>query len=196
MIRMFLTPGWVLFHLLIWAASVAMVLLGRWQLDVSNSKHFNLQNFGYTLQWWAFTAFAILLWLRVIRDAWRNANGKPTAVPGQQVVRADRKGGLAYAGPAELVALPTKPGQAPVTYRGYVMPQSATTLASSQGDRMHAAYNDYLWQLAMADSELPADLADPRSFQDRPVPAPEPRTDTASARPTAESPAIDPGPER
>jgi hypothetical protein len=185
MVKMFLTPRWVVVHLLVLTVSVAMVLLGRWQLDVSNSKHFNLQNFGYALQWWAFTLFGILLWLRVMRDAWRNAHGLLVGPPGQQVVRANQSGGPAYIGPAELVALPSEPGQAPVTYRGYVMPQSATALASSEGDRMHAAYNDYLWELAMADNDLPAELAEPRSFQDRPVH----RTDPTPAK----SPAIDPG---
>ena len=39
------------------ALVVTMVLLGRWQLTVSEHKHFGLQNFGYALQWWAFSAF-------------------------------------------------------------------------------------------------------------------------------------------
>jgi hypothetical protein len=165
---MFLTPGWVALHLVVIALSVTMVLLGRWQLNVSDSKHFNLQNFGYALQWWAFTAGAILLWLRIMRDAWRTANGELIG-PGVQIVRATKSNSPAYAGPAELVTVPTKPGVQPLIYRGYLMPQSRTTLASSEGDLVHGAYNDYLWQLAMSDNEVPSAGPDPRSFDDDPV---------------------------
>ncbi|MCU1658276.1 MAG: hypothetical protein JWO57_2932 [Pseudonocardiales bacterium] len=156
---MFVTPGWVGLTLFVWAAAVAMVLLGSWQLRVSNSKHFNLQNFGYALQWWVFSAFVVLFWVKVIRDAWR---GGATAAPttgGQLVVRAGQTG-VAHVGPADLVAPPDQPDGAPVVYRGYVMPQSATRPARSGGDPMHGSYNDYLWQLALADS---ADRADPET---------------------------------
>ncbi len=63
-IRTFLTPRWLLLHLLAWAMAVAMTLLGRWQLGVSNTKHFDPQNFGYALQWWAFAAFVLFFWVR------------------------------------------------------------------------------------------------------------------------------------
>ena len=51
------------------ALIVTMVLLCRWQLDVSNSKHFNLQNFGYAFQWWAFSLFVVWMWV-----GWRLAS--------------------------------------------------------------------------------------------------------------------------
>ncbi len=66
--RRFLAPKWVFGHLLVLAAAITMVFLGRWQLDVSNARHFDLQNFGYALQWWAFSIFAVLMWLKVLRD--------------------------------------------------------------------------------------------------------------------------------
>jgi DNA-binding transcriptional regulator of glucitol operon len=74
-IRFALTPGWLALHLLCLALVVTMVLLGRWQLDVSNSKHFSLQNFGYALQWWAFSGFVIVMWVRLLRDARRQRDG-------------------------------------------------------------------------------------------------------------------------
>jgi len=43
-------------HLFVIAIAVTMVLLGAGSWDVSNSKHFSLQNFAYALQWWAFSA--------------------------------------------------------------------------------------------------------------------------------------------
>lgn len=156
--RRFLTPRWVLAHLLVWAGAVAMVLLGRWQLDVSDAKHFDLQNFGYSLQWWAFSAFALFLWARAIRDAVRKIT--PVASTGGELVLRGGANGLATVGPAELTTAGTD-GQAPVVYRGYVMPQSSQRPARSDGDPLHGAYNDYLWQLALADGAAP-DPGSPR----------------------------------
>ena len=58
-----------------------MILLGRWQLDVSNRKGFSLQNSAYSVQWWAFALFAIFFWYRVIRD---HAKRPPTTLADQQ----------------------------------------------------------------------------------------------------------------
>jgi hypothetical protein len=129
--RFALAPKWVFGHVLVLAAAVTMVLLGRWQLDVSDSKHFSLQNFGYALQWWAFTAFALGLWGRVLRDAARAraASADGAAPDGSQ--------------PAE----PAPPADEPVAYRRYVMPQSSDRVAPA-GDAELAAYNDYLARLA------------------------------------------------
>lgn len=151
--RPFLTPRWVVAHVLVWALVVTMVLLGRWQLTVSNRKHFDLQNFGYVLQWWAFSVFVVLFWLRVMRHTRR----PPTASSGGgQLVRRtgelDLTRGAARVGPGYLAAPADGSGSAPVVYRGYVAPNSATTPARSEGDGYHGAYNDYLWQLAQADS--------------------------------------------
>ena len=149
---MFLTPGWVAVHVLVGAAAVAMVLLGRWQLTVSNTKHFNLQNFGYALQWWAFATFAILLWLRAIRDAWRGGGPSAASSGGQLAVRAGQAGAVAPIGAVNLVTRPDKSGAAPITYRGYLMPQSTMNLAGAGSDHVQGAYNDYLWQLSLADA--------------------------------------------
>ncbi len=48
-LRNALSPGWLVLHLITVALVVAMVLLGRWQLHVSEAKHFSIQNFGYAL---------------------------------------------------------------------------------------------------------------------------------------------------
>ena len=93
--RFVLRPGWLLLHAFTIAAVITMILLGRWQLHVSESKHFNLQNFGYSLQWWLFAGFAAFFWWRIVRDA---ARREPT--------------------PAE----PEPAADEPVAYRRYVMP--------------------------------------------------------------------------
>ena len=152
-LRPFLTPRWVVAHVLVWAVVVTMVLLGRWQLTVSNRKHFDLQNFGYVLQWWAFSVFVVVFWLRVMAHTRRPPAA--SAGGGQLVLRSgglDLARGAARVGPGYLAAPADGSGPAPAVYRGYVMPNSATTPARSEGDGYHGAYNDYLWQLALADS--------------------------------------------
>lgn len=125
-------PVWVLGHVLVLAAAVTMVLLGRWQLDVSNSKHFDVQNFGYALQWWAFTTFAILFWLKILRDHARDGAAKDA---------------VATATPASQPAEPAAPAAEPNTYRRYVMP----TRADASDDPEVARYNAYLARLAERD---------------------------------------------
>jgi hypothetical protein len=149
----FLKPRWLGFHLFVWAITPAMVLLGRWQLTVSNEKHFSLQNFGYALQWWAFSAFAVYFWLRLIRDA----RHPPAAASGDSplAVRRGHPTDLVeptYTGPADLISRPDRADQASTVYRGYVIANSTTSPARSDGDRYHAAYNDYLWELNLATS--------------------------------------------
>jgi hypothetical protein len=116
-------PLWLGGHLLVLALVVTMVLLGHWQLTVSERKGFSLQNFGYALQWWAFSAFALLLWAKVLRDQARVGSGEITSGP------------------------PEPSAQEPVAYRRYVMPQSADGPPESADD-VHAAYNAYLRSLS------------------------------------------------
>jgi hypothetical protein len=136
------SPGWVTLHLVTLALVVTMVLLGRWQLDVSNSKHFSLQNFGYALQWWAFSAFALVMWVRIVRDGGLvpnpGAGTPPESGTPQEVAAA---GDAASEPPA-------------VEYRRYVMPSSAD--AAPAADSTLGAYNDYLASLA-ADDERKAE---------------------------------------
>jgi DNA-binding transcriptional regulator of glucitol operon len=127
---MFLAPRWLLGHLLIAAAIATMILLGRWQLDVSNARHFDLQNSGYAVQWWAFAVFTVVLWVRVLRDIARRSHEDP----------------------AEALARATA-AESPRAYRHYVMPQS-TTAPPVAVDSEHAAYNDYLARLAHADADV------------------------------------------
>lgn len=138
------SPGWVTLHFITLAAVVTMVLLGRWQLDVSNSKHFNLQNFGYALQWWAFSVFALVMWVRVVRDGGliREEPADPDATSGDEVSPVRH--------PTEDAA--SEPKQ--VEYRRYVMPTRAD--AARSDDSTLGAYNDYLAGLA-ADDERKAE---------------------------------------
>jgi DNA-binding transcriptional regulator of glucitol operon len=125
--RFALRPGWVVFHLFTVAVVITMILLGRWQLHVSESKHFSLQNFGYSIQWWLFSAFALLFWWRIVRDGARRRD----------------EGDLAPS------PEPADPADEPVAYRRYVMP----TTPQPTDDPTLAAYNEYLASLAAKDAE-------------------------------------------
>lgn len=126
--RFALRPGWLLWHLFTVAAVTTMILLGRWQLHVSESKGFSVQNFGYSIQWWLFSAFGLFLWWRVVRDA---ARRRAAPAPGDT--------------PAE----PDATADEPVAYRRYVMP----TAPQPTSDPMLNAYNEYLAGLAAKDAE-------------------------------------------
>jgi hypothetical protein len=134
--RFALAPRWLALHLLVIAMAVAMVLLGRWQLDVSNAKHFSLQNFGYALQWWAFTVFALFLWVRLVRDAANARQGQITATTGDSSLTPST--GSAGSSPS---ADRTPSADPAPGYRRYVMPR-VTDAAPT--DDVHAAYNAYL----------------------------------------------------
>jgi DNA-binding transcriptional regulator of glucitol operon len=130
-LRFLLRPGWLLWHLFTVAAVITMIMLGRWQLHVSESKHFSLQNFGYSIQWWLFSVFGLFLWWRVVRDAVRRRAGD--AVPAEHATSAE----------------PGITAEEPVAYRRYVMP----TTPQPATDPMLAAYNEYLAGLAAKDAE-------------------------------------------
>jgi DNA-binding transcriptional regulator of glucitol operon len=129
-------PGWLAFHLFTVAVVVTMVLLGRWQLHVSEHKHFDIQNFGYSIQWWLFSGFTLFFWWRIVRDAARRRAGEDATNPTS--------------------AEPEEPNAEEVQYRRYVMP----TVPPQTDDPVHAAYNDYLAGLAAADAAKDAKQAE------------------------------------
>ncbi|HKC29786.1 MAG TPA: hypothetical protein VKB75_17355 [Jatrophihabitans sp.] len=150
--RRLLSPGWVLFHLLSWGAATGMVFLGRWQLHVAEVGGFPLQNTSYVVQWWLFAACALLFWARVIRDAVRKSP-PATVATGGELVR--RSGSVAPTRPGPAMLQARSANGEPVAYRGYHIPDSSESVVRSHGDPMHDAYNDYLWQLALADGATP-----------------------------------------
>lgn len=122
-------PRWLVGHVLVVAAVIAMVLLGHWQLTVSDRKGFSLQNFGYALQWWAFSIAAIAFWLKILHD--HAAGRNPFESADEPAPSASQ--------PAE----PAAPVAEPVAYRRYVPPS-----APAIDDAEIARYNAYLAALA------------------------------------------------
>lgn len=143
----------MLVHLLFWAAAVAMVLLGLWQLHVAEAHRFPLQNTSYVVQWWLFAACALAFWVRVIRDATRRAQPRARSSGGELVLRSE--GPSAGSPGAALLRTRAVTGEA-VVYRGYRLPDSSRSVAPGHGDGVHDAYNDQLWLLALADGAAPA----------------------------------------
>ena len=137
MVRRFgflLGPRWLALHVVVVAGCVTMVLLGRWQWHVAHVHHGSIQNYSYAFQWWAFTAFAVFMWLRLAHDAApRTAARNATDEDG-----AERH-------------IPAAADPADVPYRRYVMPSSATSPPVA-ADAEHAAYNAYLARLAAQSS--------------------------------------------
>lgn len=172
----------MLVHLLFWAAAVAMVLLGRWQLHVAEAHRFPLQNTSYVVQWWLFAACALAFWVRVIRDALRRAEPRPSSTGGELVLRSEDS---APARPGAALLRSRSASGETVVYRGYHLPESSQSVAPSHGDPVHDAYNDHLWLLALADGAAPvvnvpsAEQAEPHQALDAPQSsaAPKPHAD-------------------
>ena len=140
-----LAPRWLALHVLVVAACVTMVLLGRWQWHVAHVHHGSVQNYAYAFQWWAFTGFALLMWLRVVHDA------IPRRLPGGSAesggpAASESTGG---SGPNEISASRPTGGEPAasdangVAYRRYVMPRTQPESADPELN----AYNAYLADL-------------------------------------------------
>ena len=183
---------WLLLHAAVLGVGVAMVLLGRWQLDVSEGKGFSLQNFFYAFQWWTFTGFLLFFWFRVVRDHLRPPD--PVVATGELVVA--RSGDAPPpAGAALMVAEPTSPDASLTVYRGYVMPQLSRQPDRTGDTTLRDPYNDHLWRLALADA---AEGEGPRPTTSRPLvdlPTLEARTRAAADRElgSGERGALEPG---
>jgi hypothetical protein len=122
---------WLPRHVLAVVLIAALILLGRWQWDVSESQRGGLQNLLYAFQWWAMAAMVVYGWWRLLRD---DAYGRPAAhvAPARSV--------LALASDAEW-DLPE-----------FGQPDAFASLtAQTAGDRDPdpelAEYNDYLTRL-------------------------------------------------
>jgi len=67
---------WLPRHVLALVLIAALILLGRWQWDVSESQRGGLQNLLYAFQWWTMAAMVVYGWWRLLRD---DAYGRPPA---------------------------------------------------------------------------------------------------------------------
>jgi DNA-binding transcriptional regulator of glucitol operon len=83
--RVPLSPKWLVGHVLVLATAVLFCRLGWWQWHRSRETHGNMQYLSYAFQWPLFAGFAVLLWVRIIRDSQRppasDQRARPRPVP-------------------------------------------------------------------------------------------------------------------
>jgi DNA-binding transcriptional regulator of glucitol operon len=90
-LRTALRLRWLPRHVLAVVLIAALILLGRWQWDVSESSRGGLQNLLYAFQWWAMAVMVAYGWWRLLRD---DAYGRPQAhiAPARAVLAAAEAG--------------------------------------------------------------------------------------------------------
>ena len=65
--RRFLSPGWVVGHVIVLAAVLTCLRLGWWQWERSQLATGTGQNLGYSLLWPAFGAAFVYMWVRFLQ---------------------------------------------------------------------------------------------------------------------------------
>jgi hypothetical protein len=123
------TPRWLLVHAAAVILVVGFLLLGWWQ--VTRAASGNLISFGYAIEWPAFAAFVIYVWVKEMRQAVRGV----TPASGGQTI-----GGTHAEPPTDGAA--DGGTDAPVSRRR-TRPRNEAAYDDS-GDTELAAYNRYL----------------------------------------------------
>jgi DNA-binding transcriptional regulator of glucitol operon len=130
--RFLLSPRWLLGHVLVIAAAVAFLWLGRWQWDRAHAADGGAQNVGYALQWPLFALFVIFGWWRVLRlEAGKLAGGKLVAGSAPELAAAP-----------DTPAAPVDPSRRRTVVRRYQPPA-----VDEDADPELAAYNRHLAEL-------------------------------------------------
>lgn len=80
MLRLLLSPRWLLRHVLLAAALATCWGFGRWQLHRALERH-SVLNWSYTIEWTLFGAFAVLCWGWFLRDELRGEPEDHDPVP-------------------------------------------------------------------------------------------------------------------
>jgi hypothetical protein len=105
-VRRFLTWRWCVAHLVLVAAVLVMLRLGQWQWDRANSHTGGLQNYAYALQWPLFAVFAIVVYVKTMREEGRRAGAAAPAArldPSASGVRREEGVRVGVSTPAAVV---------------------------------------------------------------------------------------------
>jgi hypothetical protein len=70
MLRLLLSPRWLVRHVLLVGAITVCWFFGRWQLGRAVDRH-SVLNWSYAIEWFLFAAFACLCWGWFLRDELR-----------------------------------------------------------------------------------------------------------------------------
>lgn len=85
-LRVLLSPRWLVRHVLLLAALVTCWGFGRWQLHRALDRH-SILNWSYTVEWTLFAGFALLTWGWFLRDELRGGTAPAAEKEPQVVVR-------------------------------------------------------------------------------------------------------------
>jgi len=89
--RRLASPAWLLRHVVMIALVATFMRLGWWQFRRAEGG--NGLSIGYTLEWPAFSAFVIIVWLREVRTALRD--GRELESPARPLVAPEIPAGVA-----------------------------------------------------------------------------------------------------
>jgi DNA-binding transcriptional regulator of glucitol operon len=131
MLRLLLSPRWIMWHVLTLGAMITCGLLAAWQWGRAESATGSLLNVGYGLQWPLFAVFFGVMWYRMLRlEVRRLAGEQPEEAP-----------------PPPMPAQPQAPaGPSPFTPR-----PAGVEPITDETDPELAAYNRMLAMLAQQD---------------------------------------------
>jgi type VI protein secretion system component VasK len=122
-LRLLVSPRWLVRHVLLATALATCWGFGRWQLGRALSRH-SILNWSYTVEWGLFGAFALLCWGWFLRDELRGDGDDETdGEPAQ----------LAFLPAAEPVTEDEDPELA--AYNRYLAELHARSSAHSKGRR-------------------------------------------------------------
>jgi DNA-binding transcriptional regulator of glucitol operon len=148
-LRRFLSPRWLAFHLLVLVLAATFLGLGWWQLRRATSG--NALSWGYALQWPVFAGFTVFVWCRTLRDTVRPPGSRDRGSPDPNSPdRGSRSGSGEHPGGGS---------QARATGRRPAFPvpdlpaRPAPAAVAEDEDPELAAYNRYLAALAEADRQ-------------------------------------------
>lgn len=134
----------------------ACLLLGRWQ--IGRAAEGNLLSYGYAIQWPAFAAFAVWVWIAEMRKALRNAE----AADGQSDSAAPGPDAAAPDAPAPTAPAPTPSAQTVRSQPAWARRRPRNEAAyDDSDDPALAAYNHYLAWLNAHPHASPADYPGP-----------------------------------
>ena len=80
MLRLLVSPRWLLRHVLALLLIAGCCVAARWQFLRALHRH-SLLNASYTLEWSLFAGFVVLCWAWFLRDELRGPDVEPVAVP-------------------------------------------------------------------------------------------------------------------
>jgi hypothetical protein len=151
-LRRFLSPRWLAFHLLVLVLATAFLGLGWWQLRRATGG--NVLSWGYMLQWPVFAGFTVFVWYRSLRDTVRPPSDGPTGNGHGNGHQDGSPGGdLPGSGNAEQAAHAAA-GRHPAFPVPDLPARPAPAAVPEDEDPELAAYNRYLATLAEADRRL------------------------------------------